>query len=133
MGFQYELAKQFAESLGLKLKIKTASDTEELVHMLLNGEGDFIAYPLPITKEFKDSVLFCGEDIITHQVLVQRNSQKGQKALANVTDLIDKDRLRRTPFWPSSDTSYHPDTIPSRPCFEDAPASDILLQNVHTL
>ena len=91
MGFQYELAKQFAESLGLKLKIKTAPDTEELVHMLLNGEGDFIAYPLPITKEFKDSVLFCGEDIITHQVLVQRNSKKGQKALANVTDLIDKD------------------------------------------
>ena len=91
MGFQYELAKQFAESLGLKLKIKTAPDTEELVHMLLNGEGDFIAYPLPITKELKDSVLFCGEDIITHQVLVQRNSKKGQKALANVTDLIDKD------------------------------------------
>ena len=54
MGFQYELAKQFAESLGLKLKIKTAPDTEALVHMLLNGEGDFIAYPLPITKEFSD-------------------------------------------------------------------------------
>ena len=91
MGFQYELAKQFAQSLGLKLKIKTAPDTEELVRMLLNGEGDLIAYPVPMTKEFKDSVLFCGEDIITHQVLVQRNSKKGQKALANVTDLIGKD------------------------------------------
>ena len=91
MGFQYELAKQFAQSLGLKLKIKTAPDTEELVRMLLDGEGDLIAYPVPMTKEFKDSVLFCGEDIITHQVLVQRNSNKGQKALANVTDLIGKD------------------------------------------
>jgi len=91
MGFQYELAKQFAQSLGLKLKIKTAPDTEELVRMLLDGEGDLIAYPVPMTKEFKDSVLFCGEDIITHQVLVQRNSKKGQKALANVTDLIGKD------------------------------------------
>ena len=91
MGFQYELAKQFAESLGLKLKIKTAPNAEELVHMLLKGEGDLIAYPLPMTKEFKDSVLFCGEEIITHQVLVQRNRTKGPKALTNVTKLIDKD------------------------------------------
>ena len=39
-------------------------------------KGDLIAYNLPVTKEFKDSVEFCGEDIITHQVLVQRNTQK---------------------------------------------------------
>ena len=81
MGFQYELAKQFAESLGLKLEMKTARSTQELVDMLLKGEGDLIAYPLPITKAFKDTVTFCGEDIVTHQVLVQRNSTKEQKAL----------------------------------------------------
>ena len=90
MGFQYELAKQFAESLGLKLEMKTARSTQELVDMLLKGEGDLIAYPLPITKAFKDTVTFCGEDIVTHQVLVQRNSTKEQKALTNVTDLLDK-------------------------------------------
>lgn len=91
MGFQYELAKQFAQSLGLKLEIKTALNTQDLVRMLLAGEGDLIAYPLPVTKEFKDSVIFCGEDIITHQVLVQRNSTKKQHALSNVTELIGKD------------------------------------------
>ncbi len=91
MGFQYELAKHFAQSLGLKLEMKTARNMEDLVHMLLRGEGDLIAYPLPITKEFKDSVDFCGEDIITHQVLVQRNGNKNQKALTNVTELIGKD------------------------------------------
>jgi len=90
MGFQYELAKQFAQSLGLKLEIKTARNTTELVNMLLRGEGDLIAYPLPVTKQFKDSVTFCGEDIVTHQVLIQRNGTKSQKALTNVTDLIDK-------------------------------------------
>ena len=91
MGFQYELAKHFAQSLGLKLQMKTARNMEDLVHMLLRGEGDLIAYPLPITKEFKDSVYFCGEDIITHQVLVQRNGNKKQNALTNVTELIGKD------------------------------------------
>ena len=75
MGFQYELAKQFAQSLGLKLKIETAHSTQELVKKLLRGEGDLIAYPLPVTKEFKDSVTFCGEDIVTHQVLVQRKPE----------------------------------------------------------
>ena len=90
MGFQYELAKQFAESQGLKLQMKTARTTLELVHMLLKGEGDLIAYPLPVTKEFKDSVSFCGEDIITHQVLVQRNGGKN-KPITNVTELIGKE------------------------------------------
>ena len=90
MGFQYELAKQFAQSLGLKLQIKTAKNTQDLVHMLQQGEGDLIAYPLPITKQLKDSIAFCGEDIITHQVLVQRNSSKNMKALTNVTELIGK-------------------------------------------
>ena len=91
MGFQYELAKQFAQSLGMKLQIKTAKNTKELVHMLQQGEGDLIAYPLPVTKRLKDSVLFCGEDIITHQVLVQRNTTKNRKELSNVTELIGKD------------------------------------------
>ena len=91
MGFQYELAKQFAQSMGLKLEMKTARNTQDLVHMLLNGEGDFIAYPLPVTKEFKDSVTFCGEDYITHQVLVQRNASKKFKPLKDVTELIGKE------------------------------------------
>lgn len=90
MGFQYELANQFAQSLGLKLKIVTANSTQELVHRLRKGEGDLIAYPLPVTKEFKDSVAFCGEDIITHQVLVQRN-KRNQKPLKDVTQLIGKE------------------------------------------
>lgn len=91
MGFQYELAKQFAKSMNLKLEIKTASNTQDLVRMLRNEEGDFIAYPLPVTKEFKDSVTFCGEDYITHQVLVQRNASKNFKPLKDVTELIGKE------------------------------------------
>lgn len=54
MGFQYELADQFARSLNVKLKIKVAQNARDLVHKLLQGEGDLIAYNLPVTKEFKD-------------------------------------------------------------------------------
>ena len=70
MGFQYELAEQFARSQGLKLEIKTATDAYDLIHKLLAGEGDLIAYPLPIIKEFKDSVLFCGEVLWRNAIYV---------------------------------------------------------------
>ena len=90
MGFQYELSEQFAQSLGVKLRIKTARNVRELIRMLRNGQGDLIAYNLPITNEWKDSVTYCGEEIITHQVIVQRNN--GRNALLkDVTELIGKD------------------------------------------
>lgn len=49
-----------------------------------------IAYNLPVTKEWKDSLTYCGEDIITHQVIVQRNGRQ-DKPLTDVTQLVDKD------------------------------------------
>jgi membrane-bound lytic murein transglycosylase F len=88
MGFQYELSEQFAKSLGVKLRIEVANSVPQMIDMLLAGEGDLIAYHLPVTKERKDVLLFCGEDVITHQVLVQPS---GRNALKDVTGLIDKD------------------------------------------
>lgn len=90
MGFQYELGEQFAKSLGVKLKIKVAKNIHDLIERLLAGEGDLIAYNLPITKEWKDSLIYCGEEVITHQVIVQRTGGRG-KPLKDVTELIGKD------------------------------------------
>jgi len=90
MGFQYELSEQFAKSLGLKLRIEVARNVPDLVRKLRNGEGDMIAYNLPITKELKDSVTYCGEEVVTHQVIVQRAGGKG-KVLTDVTQLVGKE------------------------------------------
>lgn len=90
MGFQYELSEQFARHLGVKLKVRVARNTAQLVSMLRAGEGDLIAYNLPVTKPWKDSLTYCGEEVITHQVLVQR-SGGGVKPLTDVTQLIGKD------------------------------------------
>lgn len=90
MGFQYELSEQFAKSLGLKLRIEVARNVPDLVRKLRNGEGDMIAYNLPITKELKDSVTYCGEEVVTHQVIVQRTGGKG-KVLTDVTQLVGKE------------------------------------------
>ncbi len=90
MGFQYELSEQFAQSLGMKLRIETAHTVKELIHKLQNRQGDLIAYNLPITKEQKDSLIYCGEEVITHQVIVQRSGRK-LPPLKDVTELIGKD------------------------------------------
>lgn len=90
MGFQYEMAEQFAQSLGVGLEVKIAQNPQALEQMLLNGEGDLVAYNVPVTINGKDSLLYCGEEVISHQVLVQR---KGRKIinLKDVTELIGKD------------------------------------------
>lgn len=90
MGFQYELGEQFAQSLGVKLRIKVANSTSELFQMLMDKEGDIITYPLPVTKTRRDSLLFCGEEVVTHQVIVQQSNGKN-KPLKDVTELIGKE------------------------------------------
>ncbi len=87
MGFHYELAKQFANYLDVKLKIEVASNLDELYNKLCEGEGDLIAYNLPITKNKRDSVNFCGQEAISHQVIIQK---KGKGTLTDVTQLIGK-------------------------------------------
>ena len=88
MGFQYELAQQFARSLGVKLNVKIVKDENALVDSLLAGKGDLIAYNLAVTNRRKDKLIYCGEENITHQVIVQR---RGKNVLTDVTQLVDRD------------------------------------------
>ena len=88
MGFQYELCRQFADSLGVELVMKVAASPEGLIRRLQAGEGDLIAYNLNVTNQRRDSLLFCGEETLSHQVLVQRT---GRGVLKDVTDLPGKD------------------------------------------
>lgn len=57
-GFEYDLAKAFAEDIGLKLNIVTKDTLEELFRALERGEGDFIAAGLSITPQRQQRFLF---------------------------------------------------------------------------
>lgn len=57
MGFDYTLVKQFAEDKGLVLDLKVAPSMSKMIEMLDSGEVDLLAYDIPITAEFKGSVL----------------------------------------------------------------------------
>ncbi|KAA6318495.1 Membrane-bound lytic murein transglycosylase F, partial [termite gut metagenome] len=87
MGYQYEIGQLFARSLGIKVQIKKVKNIGELSQKLLNGEGDIVLYNLPIVKELKDSLIYCGEENITYQVIVQQN----RNSIKDVTELIGKE------------------------------------------
>ncbi|MDD6210789.1 MAG: transporter substrate-binding domain-containing protein [Bacteroidales bacterium] len=90
MGYEYEMAKNFADSKGLKLEVRIAENASRLVEMLENGDGDLIAYQLPITNQLKKEVIFCGRESVSPQVLIQR-SNRGDTLLRDVTELLGKE------------------------------------------
>jgi len=100
MGYDYDLAQDFCDHYGLKLNVKVAENTTRLIEMLKRGEGDLIAYAVPIQNELKDSISYCGLQQITHQVLVQR-ANKGDTIIKDVTGLIGKE------VYVEADTKYH--------------------------
>ncbi|MDR2627558.1 MAG: transporter substrate-binding domain-containing protein [Dysgonamonadaceae bacterium] len=90
MGYEYELLKDFADSHHLKINVKIVSNVKLLTEALLTQKADLIAYNIPITNEMKQLVRYCGREMITHQVLVQRANRK-DTILKDVTQLIGKE------------------------------------------
>ena len=69
-GFEYELAKRFADSLGVKLKIITPDNLNEIFEILDNGEAHFAAAGLTITEARKQRVRFSASyQEITEQLI----------------------------------------------------------------
>ncbi|WP_369831327.1 transporter substrate-binding domain-containing protein [Dysgonomonas sp. Marseille-P4361] len=100
MGYDFDLAQDFCEHHNLKLNVKVAENTTRLLEMLKQGEGDLVAYAVPIQNELKDSITYCGEEQITHQVLVQK-ANKGDTIVKDVTELIGKE------VYVEKGTKYH--------------------------
>lgn len=100
MGYDYELAKDFCDFYDLKLNVKVAENSTKLIEMLENGEGDLVAYAVPVRNDLKQSVIYCGLEQISHQVLVQRVEQK-DSMVTDVPQLIGKE------VYVKHNTKYH--------------------------
>lgn len=100
MGYEYELVKEFAQSEGLKLKMKVAQTPSQLLEMLESGEADVIAYPIMVSAPLREQLLFCGRESHECQVLVQR-ANKEDEPIKDVTELIGKE------IYVKPQTKYH--------------------------
>lgn len=59
MGTQYLLCQQFAQQLGVALRMEVCRDTAELISKLHDGDGDLIALPLP---RGLDNLVYCADN-----------------------------------------------------------------------
>lgn len=97
MGFEYELARKFADYLDVELQIVTPG-WSELVPSLNNGRGDFIGAGMTITEEREEFVDFSDPYMPVQQRIVHHKLVFGPD---DIGDLSGKEiHVRR-------DTSYH--------------------------
>lgn len=99
MGYDYDLVSKLAIDKGSVLELTVATSLKSLVNQLDSGYIDLIAYEVPITAEYRNDVLPCGIENITHQVLVQPKSEDGSR-IGDVTQLVGKD------IYVESDSKY---------------------------
>ena len=71
-GFQYELIKAFADSLGVELVISEENDLKNGIDALKTGDYDLIAMMVPVTTEWKKDVILSTPILTSRQVLVQQ-------------------------------------------------------------
>ena len=80
MGFEYELAKEFADYLGVKLDVHITEDWEEMIPVLMNGTGTFIAAGMTITPKRKKQTAFSdGYMDIQQHIISRRNGARIEK------------------------------------------------------
>lgn len=73
-GFHYELISAFAKAKGLRVEITPEMSFESRMNGLCKGTYDVIAYGIPVTSEWKDSLLLTIPVGRSRQILVQRKA-----------------------------------------------------------
>ncbi len=87
-GFEYDLAKAFAEQLGIKLRVVVANKYADVLPRLLNGDADFAAANIAETDPRGRLVLFTPSYQQVRQQVVYR---LGSTRPANVQELIGRE------------------------------------------
>jgi membrane-bound lytic murein transglycosylase F len=87
-GFEYELAKKYAQSLNVELKIVPSYNLDELFIKLNNGEVDFLAAGLSVTEKRLQRFKFAPSYQETTQKLVFKQGKEWPRKLADLSGEI---------------------------------------------
>ncbi len=96
MGYDYDLAQDFCDHYGLKLNVKVAESATKLLEMLGKGEGDLVAFAVPIQNELKDSITYAGLEQITHQILVQSANKGDTITSEDLIEMVSLGKIKYT-------------------------------------
>ena len=84
MGFEYELAKEFADFLDVELEVVTPG-WNSMFQALNSGKGDFVASGLTITQEREKFLLFSQPYMTIQQKFIHHNSRLGIKKIDHLS------------------------------------------------
>ncbi len=84
MGFEYDLAKAFADHLGVQLEIKVAERWEGMIPDIQTGEADMIAADLTITAKRLRQVTFSDGYLNTRQQIITNRHHLGIRSPADL-------------------------------------------------
>ncbi len=84
-GFEYELAKKYADSIGVDLKVVPSYSLEELFHKLDNNQVDFVAAGLAVTPNRLKNYNFAPSYDEISQKLVFKQGQVRPRQLDDLT------------------------------------------------
>lgn len=90
MGLDYSLVSRLADDKSMILDLVVAPSLASMVEMLDSGLVDLIAYPVPVTGEYRERIISCGPYTETEQVLVQPR-RAGCELITDVTQLPGHD------------------------------------------
>jgi len=85
-GPEYDIAKLFADHLGVKLRVKTASNFNNIIPMVAQREAHLAAAGLTITSERQNRVRFSTAYQTISQQVVYRSSDKRPESLHDITN-----------------------------------------------
>ncbi len=88
MGFEYELAREFADYLGVELKITIAESWEAMIPVLNDGAGALIAAGMTITPRRQTQVSFSNGYMDIQQYLIAHRNGPKIKSLAELSGKI---------------------------------------------
>jgi len=84
MGFEYDLAKAFADHIGVALKIRIADKWEGMIPDLMNKSGDLIAASMTITPSRSQKVLFSDSYMNIQQHLIVHRDNYTIRSVADL-------------------------------------------------
>lgn len=79
MGFEYELAKLFADYLGVDLEVNISEKWDSMISALKDGTGSFVAASMTITPKRQKEAAFSDRYMSTQQYVVVRRNNTGIK------------------------------------------------------
>jgi membrane-bound lytic murein transglycosylase F len=85
MGFEFEMARAFAEYLGVRLRVKVVDRWENMVAALNKGSAAFIAANTPITPKWQTEVAFSDGYMEVAQQIIAHRKNSGIKKAADLS------------------------------------------------